>query len=93
MELTVSASDLRDRSSELLESVGNGRVLITKHGKGQAYLIGVRELSAMEETLAILDNQNLLNSIDRGLQDIKDGRVEDANDVFSELDAEFRDEE
>lgn len=91
-ELTVTASDARERLSDLLENVDSGRVLISKHGVGKAYLIGVRELRALEETLAILDNRNLMDSIERGLKDFKDGRLEDADDVFAELDAELRDE-
>ena len=89
-EQAVTASELRDRSAELLENVERGRVLIKKHGVERAYLVSVRELRAMEETIAILENQNLLRSIDRGLADMKNGRVKDAADVFAELDAEFK---
>ncbi len=92
-EHAVSASELRDRSAELLENVERGRVLIKKHGEERAYLVSVRELRAMEETIAILENQNLLRSIDRGLADMKNGRFTDAEDVFAELDAEFGDGE
>lgn len=90
-ERAVTASELRDRSAELLENVDRGRVLIKKHGVERAYLVSVRELRAMEETIAILENQNLLRSIDRGLADMKNGRERDAADVFAELDAEFGD--
>lgn len=92
-EMAVSATELRDRSAELLESIDHGRVLIRKHGEDRAYLISVRELHALEETLAVLENGELMQSIRLGLEDIKAGRVEDAADVFAELDAEFRDEE
>jgi prevent-host-death family protein len=92
-EVAVTASELRDRSSELLEDVnqGRGRVLIRKHGEDRAYLISARELRALEETMAVLENHGLMESISRGLQDMKAGRMEDASDVFTELDAEFRD--
>ena len=89
-ERAVTASELRDRSAELLENVDRGRVLIKKHGVERAYLVSVRELRAMEETIAILENQNLLRSIDRGLADMKSGRVRDAADVFAELDTELK---
>ncbi len=92
-EMVVSASELREKSAGLLENVDRGRVLITKHGVDRAYLISVRELHALEETVAVLEDQNLLESIRRSLGDIKAGRVEDATDAFAELDAEFRDEE
>jgi prevent-host-death family protein len=91
-ELAVSASELRDNSASLLENVDHGRVLIRKHGEDRAYLIGVRELRALEETLAVLENQGLMASIRQGLDDMEAGRVQDAADAFAELDAEFRDE-
>ncbi len=92
-ELAVSASELRERSADLIENVDRGRVLIRKHGEDRAYLIGVRELRALEETLAVLENQELMDSIREGLSDMKAGRVQDAGDAFAELDAEFRNKE
>lgn len=92
-EMVVSASELREKSADLLENVDRGRVLIRKRGEDRAYLISVRELRALEETVAVLENQDLLASIRRGLEDAKAGRVEDAAEAFAELDAEFRDDE
>lgn len=92
-EMAVSASELRDRSADLLENVDRGRVLIRKHGEDRAYLVGVREFRALEETIAVLENQQLIESIRRGLADMEAGRIEDAADVFAELDAEFHGEE
>ena len=88
-EQTVSASELRERSSELLDGVDRGRVLIRKHGQDRAYLIDVRELRALEETLAVLEDQDLMESIRRSLDDVRHGRVQDASEAFAELDAEF----
>ena len=92
-EKTVTASELRDRSADLLESIERGRVLIRRHGEERAYLISVRELRALEETIAVLENQRLMESIRKGLEDVKAGNVQDAVDAFAELDAEFRNEE
>lgn len=92
-EHTVSASDLREKSADLLENVERGRVLIRKHGEDRAYLISVRELRALEETIAVLDNQQLVASIRQGLDDMEAGKVQDAAEAFAELDAEFRNEE
>lgn len=92
-EQAVSASELRERSADLLENVERGRVLIRKHGEDRAYLISVRELRALEETIAVLDSQQLMESIRRGLDDLEAGRVQDATEAFAELDAEFCDEE
>ena len=89
-ETTATASELRDGCAALLEHVERGRILITKHGAERAYLISVRELRALEETLAVLEDQELVETICRSLDDIKAGRVQDAEDAFAELDEEFR---
>ena len=93
-EQTVAASELRDKFADYLESVECGRrVLVTKHGQDRAYLIGVRELRALEETIAVLENKSLMRSIRSGLHDLQSGDTEDARDVFAELDTEFVTEE
>ena len=92
-ERTVSASELRDDSAALIENIDHGRVLIKKHGEERAYLISVREMRSLEETLTVLENNELMASIRDGLDDMKANRVRDASDAFAELDAEFRDEE
>ena len=92
-EIAVTASELREKGAELLDNIDTGRVLIKKYGQDRAYLISVRELRALEETLSVLENQGLMRSVRRGLEDIRSGRVQDAADAFAELDAEFRDEE
>jgi|GEM_PF-6661501 len=92
-EQAVSASQMRGKFADYLEAVDRGRVLVKKHGQERAYLISVRELRSLEETIAVLENKGLVISIARGLADIRAGRVEDATDVFAELDAEFLGEE
>ncbi len=88
-EQAVSASEIRKHFSDYLQNVDRGRVLVTKHGKGIAYLVSARELRALEETVAILENEDLKESLARGLEDLKHGRVEDAHKIFDELDAQF----
>ncbi len=93
-EQIVSASEVREKFADYLDDVEQGRrVLVTIHGQDRAYLIGVRELRALEETLAVLGNKDLMRSIKRGLKNLSEGEVEDARDVFAELDAEFASEE
>ena len=92
-ERAVSASELREKSADLLENVESGRVLIRKHGEDRAYLISVRELRALEETVAVLEDERLVKSLERGLEDIRRGKVQDARDAFAELDMEHGDEE
>lgn len=88
-EQTVSASEMRDKFSDYLEKVEARRFLILKYGQDAAYLISVREVRALEETLDVLDNSDLMRSIVRGIEDMKADRVRDADEVFPELDAEF----
>ncbi|TFG41322.1 MAG: type II toxin-antitoxin system prevent-host-death family antitoxin, partial [Syntrophobacterales bacterium] len=54
----VSASELRDNCSDILDRVDTARVRVQKYGEDRAYIISVRELRALEETIAILENQN-----------------------------------
>lgn len=89
-QLTIPASEARERLSELMENAQtSGRIAITKHGEAKVFLISVRELQALEETLAILDNEELMKGIREGLDDIRLGRVRGSREVFAELDAEF----
>ena len=92
-ELAVSASEVRAKFADFLDRIDQRRVLVQKHGQDRAFLIGVRELRALEETVAILENRPLLLAIQDGMKDIQAGRVQDAREAFAELDAEFRDEE
>jgi len=90
-ELTVPVSEMRDHIADYVDRIErDGRVVITKNGKERAYLISVRELRALEETVAVMENSRLLESVQNGLHDMEAGRVQEARDAFSELDAEFR---
>lgn len=91
-EHTVSASEVRDRFADYLEMADKRRVLVQKHGRDRAYLVSVRELRALEETIAVLENNTLLNGIVAGLKDVEEDRVRDADEVFTELDREFGEE-
>ncbi len=52
-ERRVTASEMRKKFADYLSSVNacGRRVLITTHGRDRAYLIGIRELRALEESL------------------------------------------
>jgi len=93
MEHTVSATEMREKFAEFLDSIETRRVLISRHGQPKACLISVRELAALEETVAVLQDTELMRAIEKGLEDIRAGRVRDAREVFAELDAGFTDEE
>ena len=86
----IQASELRDKLAEYLDQVERSRVLITKHGEERAYLISVRELRSLEETIAVLEDSELMTGLKKSLEDLAAGRIEDIHDAFSELDADIR---
>ena len=93
-ELTAAASEVRERLADYLDRLdGGNRVVITRNGKEKAYLISIRELRALEETLAVLENTALLENIREGLEDLRAGRVQTAEQVLAEIAAELTDEE
>ncbi len=92
-ELAVTASEMRERFADLLENLDRGRVLVKKYGQDRAYLVGVREFRALEETIAVLESRELMRGLQRALDDVREWRVEDVADAFAELDAEFSNEE
>ena len=90
-EQTVSVSEMRDRLAECLDRIDTTRFIVQRHGEARAYLISVRELAALEETIAILEQRDLVAQLRGSLADLQAGRVQDARDAFAELDAEFGD--
>lgn len=67
-EHTIPSSEIREKFATILEQVDSGRVLITHYGKERAYLISVRELRALEETIAILEKQEVMAPIMQALR-------------------------
>ena len=89
-DLAVSASQMREKFADYLERVETqGRVVVTRHGQERAYLISAQELRALEETIAVLENTDLMRSFARGLAQARSGRVRPAREAFAALDAEF----
>ena len=66
-ELAVPAHEVRERFSHYLETAQTRRVLVKKHGEARAYIISVRELTALEETIGILENAELMRELRAGL--------------------------
>ncbi len=93
MEHTVPASEARDKFAELLDQVEQGRIVVTKHGQEKAFLISVRELRALEETLAVLEDESMMQGLFKSLAELREGQTRPAREAFAELDAEFRDKE
>ncbi len=68
----MSLADVKNRLSEVVDQLEReyGRVIITKHGRPAAVVISVADLESLEETLDIMDSDDLLADIREGLAEI-----------------------
>ena len=71
----MSLADVKNRLSEVVDQLEreHGRVVITKHGRPAAVVMSVADLESLEETLDILDSEDLLASIRDGLAELGAG--------------------
>ncbi|HEX9035276.1 MAG TPA: type II toxin-antitoxin system Phd/YefM family antitoxin [Streptosporangiaceae bacterium] len=71
----MSLADVKNRLSEVVDLLEHehGRVVITKHGRPAAVVISVADLESLEETLDIMDSEDLLADIREGLAEISAG--------------------
>lgn len=72
MSKTVPVRELRSRLADLLDEVAHRRehVTITRRGRPSAVLVPVDEYAALEETAEILSDEDTLDAIRQGLDDI-----------------------
>ncbi len=68
----MSLADVKNHLSEVVDRLEreHGRVVITKHGHPAAVVISVADLESLEETLDIMDDAALLNSIRDSLAEL-----------------------
>ena len=57
---------------------------ITQRGKIEGVLLSIEEYESLIETLEILSDRELVKSIERGLKDVKAGRMHSLKDVFKQ---------
>ena len=71
--------DFRTHLAELLDKVVDRRehVTVTRRGRPAAVLVPVDEYEALEETAEILSDEDTLEAIRRGLEDLAAGDVVD----------------
>jgi prevent-host-death family protein len=71
----MSLADVKNRLSEVVDQLEreHGRVVITKHGRPAAVVMSVADLESLEETLDILDSEDLLGDIRDGLAELGAG--------------------
>lgn len=75
MAKTVPFSEARSNLSELLDDLEqrHEHVLITRNGKPSAVLLSAEEFEALEETLEILQDEELMEALRRSTKDAMAG--------------------
>jgi len=83
---TIPASKAKTYFSELLKRTREHHesFAITRRGKIEGVLINIEEYESLIETLEILSDRELVESINRGLKDEKTGRLHSHEDVFQD---------
>ncbi len=73
---SVTFTEAKARLSELVDSVEreHARLAVTRHGRTAAILINQDDLEALEETVAILHDQQLARSIRRSRAQAENGQ-------------------
>ncbi|PRX95731.1 prevent-host-death family protein [Allonocardiopsis opalescens] len=76
-------TDVRNHLSELIDEVArtHERVTITRHGEPAAILVSPDDLAALEETLDVLAEPDLLRQLAESRSAIAAGDVLDAGDL------------
>ncbi|MBI4729826.1 MAG: type II toxin-antitoxin system Phd/YefM family antitoxin [Acidobacteria bacterium] len=87
MAKTIPLSEARARLSDLLDDLDSRHehVVITRNGRPVAVLVPSAEYDAMEETLEILRDDQLLEALKESERDVKAGRLVSLRDVRREL--------
>ena len=87
MARTVPFTEARSKLSELLDELErrHEHVVITRNGRPAGVLIPAAELEAIEETLEILQDEDLLQALRESDEDVKAGRLSTLSEVRQEL--------
>jgi prevent-host-death family protein len=84
---TVPFTEARATLSELLDYVQaqQDHVVITRNGKHVALLMSIDEWESWEETLDVLQDEELLEDLRTSDEDVRAGRVHDWDEVKRDL--------
>lgn len=87
MTEVLGIDDVRARFTELVERVSSqqDRVVVTREGQPAAVLISLDDLEALEETLAVLSDPELLARVREGEQAADRGDDSSLADVRAQL--------
>lgn len=83
---TIPASKAKAYFSQLLRRMKEQHesFAITQRGKIEGVLLNIEEYESLIETLEILSDRELVKSIERGLKDVKEGRVYPLKEIFKD---------
>jgi len=87
MARTVPVKELRAELAALLDQVADRRehVIVTRRGRPAAAIVPIDEYEGLEESAEILSDPAAVRAIQRGLADLKAGRVASLDDVRADL--------
>ncbi len=80
---TMPLNEVKAHLSEVIQRVStqHERVTVTVHGRASAVLLATEDLDRLEETIAVLSDNNLLHQLSQSEADIAAGRVETADQL------------
>lgn len=83
----LPVTEARRDLSKLIDEVSSAHehVMITKQGKPAAVVMSSDEFASWQETLEIMADRKTLAAIERGLRDIRAGRVRPWEEVRARL--------
>ncbi|MEX2554798.1 MAG: type II toxin-antitoxin system Phd/YefM family antitoxin [Actinomycetota bacterium] len=87
MARTVPVKELRAELAELLDDVADRRehVIVTRHGRPVAAIVPIDEYEGLEETAEVLSDPAAVRAIQRGIADLKAGKVATLDEVRADL--------
>jgi prevent-host-death family protein len=87
MTKTVPFTEARAKLSDLLDELEarHEHVIITRNGRPAAVLVSADEQEVLEETLEILQDEELLQALHESDEDVKSGRLTTLKEMRREL--------
>jgi antitoxin YefM len=87
MTKTVPFTEARAKLSDLLDELEarHEHVIITRNGRPAAVLVSADEQEVLEETLEILQDEELLQALQESDEDVKSGRLTTLKEMRREL--------
>lgn len=87
MARVVPFTEARSRLTELLDAVEarHEHVVITRNGRPAAVVVSTEEWEALEETVEVLQDEELLTALRESEEDVAAGRLFSLDEVKREL--------